>query len=92
MSTQKKMYSSTITIDYYRMHLSKSTITLEHIHDYFHYFNYYPFSNTKTTFMESLGIILFLLLFHYLVFQLITVIHYPGVIIINNQMTFSGIE
>ena len=34
-------------------------------HDYFHdYFNEYPVSNIKTTFMESLGVILVLLLCH----------------------------
>ena len=46
-----------------------STITLECNHDYFHdYFNEYPASNIKTTFMESLGVILFMWLCHYLVF------------------------
>ena len=34
-------------------------------HDYFHdYFNEYPVSNIKATFMESLGVILVLLLCH----------------------------
>ena len=43
------------------------TITLECNHDYFHdYFNEYPVSNIKATFMESLGVILFLLLCHYI--------------------------
>ena len=46
-----------------------STITLECNHDYFHYyFNEHPISNKNATFMESLGVILFLLLCHYLVF------------------------
>ena len=50
---RKQMYSST------------STITLQCNHDYFHdYFNEYPVSNIKATFMESLGVILVLLLCH----------------------------
>ena len=45
--------------------MSTSTITLECNHDYFHdYFNEYPVSNIKVTFMQSLGVILVLLLFH----------------------------
>ena len=53
---RKQMYSST------------STITLECNRDYFHdYFNEYPVSTVKVTFMES-GVILFLLLCQYLVF------------------------
>ena len=52
--------------DYFRMY--SGMITLEYNHDYFHdYFNEYPVSNIKATFMESLGVILFLLLCHYLV-------------------------
>ena len=40
---------------------------LEYKYDYFQdYFNEYPVSNIKATFMESLGVILFLLLCHYL--------------------------
>ena len=59
--------------DYFTMYSSMSTITLECNHDYFHdylhdYFHEYPVSNIKATFMESLGVILFLLLCHYLVF------------------------
>ena len=75
-----QMYSSTSTItlnmheyeyeyeyDYFTMY--SSTITLECNHDYFHdYFIEYPVSHIKTTFMESLGVILVLLLWHYLVF------------------------
>ena len=50
---RKQIYSST------------STITLQCNHDYFHdYFNEYPVSNIKATFMESLGVILVLLLCH----------------------------
>ena len=46
-----------------------STITLECNCAYFHdYFNEYPVSNITATFMESLGVILVLLLCHYLVF------------------------
>ena len=53
--------------DYFTMY--SSTITLECNHDYFHdYFIEYPVSNIKTTFIESLGVILVLLLWHYLVF------------------------
>ena len=49
--------------DYFTMY--SSTITLECNHDYFHdYFNEYPVSNIKVTFMESLGVILVLLLCH----------------------------
>ena len=55
--------------DYFTMYSSTSTITLEFHHDYFHYyFLEYPVSNIKTTFMESLSVILVLLLCHYLVF------------------------
>ena len=55
--------------DYFTMYSSTSTITLECNHYYFHdYFIEYPVSNIKTTFMESLGVILVLLLCHYLVF------------------------
>ena len=54
---RKQMYSSTstITLQYTR------TITLQCNHDYF---NEYPISNIKATFMESLGVILVLLLCH----------------------------
>ena len=45
--------------DYFTMY--SSTITLECNHDYF---NEYPVSNIKATFMESLGVILVLLLCH----------------------------
>ena len=42
-----------------------SMITLQCNHDYFQdYFNEYPVSNIKATFMESLGVILVLLLCH----------------------------
>ena len=51
--------------DYFTMYSSTSTITLECNHDYFHdYFNEYPVFNIKSTFMESLGVILVLLLCH----------------------------
>ena len=51
--------------DYFTIYSSMSTITLECNHDYFHdYFNEYPVSNIKATFMESLGVIL-VLLCHY---------------------------
>ena len=47
------------------MYSSTSTITLQCNHDYFHdYFNEYPVSNIKATFVESLGVILVLLLCH----------------------------
>ena len=60
---RKQMY------DYFIMYSSTSMITLECNHGYFHdYFIEYPVSNIKTTFMESLGVILVLLLCHYLVF------------------------
>ena len=49
--------------DYFTMY--RSTITLDYHHDYF---NEYLVSNIKATFMESLGVILFLLLSHFLVF------------------------
>ena len=55
--------------DYFRMYSSTSMIILEYNHDYFHdYFNEYPVSNIKATSMESVGVILFLLLCHYLLF------------------------
>ena len=45
--------------DYFTMY--SSTITLECNHDFFNdYFNEYPVSNIKATFMESLGVILVL--------------------------------
>ena len=47
--------------DYFTMYSSMSTVTLECNHDYF---NEYPVSNIKATFMESLGVILVLLLCH----------------------------
>ena len=51
--------------DYFTIYSSTSTITLECNQDYFHdYFNEYPVSNKKVTFMESLGVILVLLLCH----------------------------
>ena len=51
--------------DYFTIYSSMSTSTLECNHDYFHdYFNEYPVSNIKATFMESLGVILVLLLCH----------------------------
>ena len=48
--------------DYFTIYSSTSTSTLECKRDYFH--DYYPFSNIKATFMESLGVILVLLLCH----------------------------
>ena len=51
--------------DYFTIYSSTSTITLQCNHDYFHdYFNEYPVSNIKATFVESLGVILVLLLCH----------------------------
>ena len=51
--------------DCYTMYSSMSTIALKCNHDYFHdYFNEYPVSNIKATFVESLGVILVLLLCH----------------------------
>ena len=61
-STQK---TNVLEYDYFRMYSSMSTITLKYNHDYF---NEYPVSNIKATFMVSLGVILVLLLCHYLVF------------------------
>ena len=50
MSTQK---TNVLEYDYFTMF----TITLECNHDYFQdYFNEYPVSNIKATFMESLGV------------------------------------
>ena len=57
-STQK---TNVLEYDYFTMYSSMSTITLECNHDYF---NEYPVSNIKATFMESLGVILVLLLCH----------------------------
>ena len=55
--------------NYFRMYSSTSMIILEYNHEYFHdYFNEYPVSNIKATFMESLGVIVVLLLCHYLLF------------------------
>ena len=48
-----------------RKQMYSSTITLQCNHDYFHdYFNEYPVTNIKATFMESLCVILVLLLCH----------------------------
>ena len=59
-STQK---TNVLEYDYFTIY--SSTITLQCNHDYFHdYFNEYPVSNIKATFMESLGVILVLLLCH----------------------------
>ena len=55
-STQKK---NVLEYDYFTIYSSTSTITLQCNHDYF---NEYPVSNIKATFMESLGVILVLLL------------------------------
>ena len=61
-STQK---TNVLEYDYFTIYSSTSTITLEYKHDYFHdYFNEYHVSNLKATFMESLGAILVLLLYH----------------------------
>ena len=58
-STQK---TNLLEYDYFTIYSSTSTITLQCNHDYFHdYFNEYPVSNIKATFMESLGVILVLL-------------------------------
>ena len=68
MSTQKTFVLK-YEYDYFRIYLSTRMITLEYNHDYFHdYFHEYPVSNIKATFVESVGVILFLLLCHYLVF------------------------
>ena len=69
------MYSSTSTITFLRTRVqvlkkysysSTSTSTrVRLLHLCFHdYFNEYPVSNIKATFMESLGVIFFLLLCH----------------------------
>ena len=72
-----QMYSSTITLNMHEYEYSENKCTRVRVrllynvleYDYFHdYFNEYPVSNIKATFMESLGVILFLLLCHYLVF------------------------
>ena len=55
-STQK---TNVLEYDYFTIY--SSTITLQCNHDYF---NEYPVSNIKATFMESLGVILVLLLCH----------------------------
>ena len=56
-STQK---TNVLEYDYFK--ICTSTITLQCNHDYFHdYFNEYPVSNIKATFVESLGVILVLL-------------------------------
>ena len=56
---------STNVLEYDYLTIYSSTITLQCNHDYFHdYFNEYPVSNIKATFMESLGVILVLLLCH----------------------------
>ena len=55
-STQK---TNVLEYDYFI--ICTSTITLQCNHDYF---NEYPVSNIKATFMESLGVILVLLLCH----------------------------
>ena len=48
--------------DYFTIYSSTNTITLECKHDCFHdYFNEYPVSNIKATFVEPLGVILVLL-------------------------------
>ena len=57
-STQK---TNVLEYDYFTIYSSTSTITLQYKHDYF---NEYPISNIKATFMESLGVILVLLLCH----------------------------
>ena len=57
-STQK---TNVLEYDYFTIYSSTSTITLLCNHDYF---NEYPVSNIKATFMESLGVILVLLLCH----------------------------
>ena len=57
-STQK---TNVLEYDYFTIYSSTSTITLQCNHDYF---NEYPVSNIKATFMESLGVILVLLLCH----------------------------
>ena len=51
MSTSTRK-TNVLEYDYFTMYLSTSTITLEYNHDYF---NEYPVSNIKVTFMESLG-------------------------------------
>ena len=59
-STQK---TNVLEYDYFTIY--SSTITLQYKHDYFHdFFNEYPVSNIKATFMESLGVIVVLLLCH----------------------------
>jgi len=66
ISTQK---TNVLEYGYFTMYWNMNMITLECNHDYFHdYFKEYPVSNLKATFMESLGVTLFLLLCHYLMF------------------------
>ena len=51
--------------DYFTIYSSTVTITLQCNHDYFHdYFNEYPVSNINATFVETLGVILVLMLYH----------------------------
>ena len=57
-STQK---TNVLEYDYFTIYSSMSTITLQCNHDYF---NEYPVSNIKATFMDTLGAILVLLLCH----------------------------
>ena len=61
-STQK---TNILEYDYFRMYSSMSTITLEMKLDYF---NEYLVFTVKVTFIESPGVILFMLLCHYQVF------------------------
>ena len=57
-STQK---TNVLEYEYDYFTIYTSTITLQYKHDLFgDYFNEYPVSNIKATFMESLGVILVL--------------------------------
>ena len=65
------MYSSTITLNMheYEYEYSENKCTRERVRLLYNileyeYFNEYPVSNIKATFMESLGVILVLLLCH----------------------------
>ena len=75
-STQK---TNVYEYDYFTIYSSTSTITLQCNHDYFHdYFNEYPGDFHGFPRCHSCSVVVSLM------FQLITAIHYAGVIIINN--------
>ena len=59
--TRVRLLYNILEYEYDYFTIYSSTITLQCNHDYF---NEYPVSNIKATFMESLGVILVLLLCH----------------------------